>query len=83
MSAEAKREKGYYWIRIKRTKLWIIAYWMPSLNFGKGYWDKRMFENDVRGGFDLIIPKKLTPPPADAAPKVKRVRTITKRVRTR
>lgn len=84
MKEQVKREKGYYWLRIKRTKIWIIAYWMPSLNNGKGFWDIRAFENDTRGGFDLIIPQKLNPPPVNAKPKRARTKRVrTKRVRTR
>lgn len=64
-NGNANRSKGYYWVRVRRTKLWCILYWMPSLNNGKGYWDKRMFENDTRGGFDKIYPVRLTPPPEE------------------
>lgn len=84
MNTNDKREKGYYWLRIKRTKIWIVAYWMPSLNNGKGHWDIRAFENDTRGGFDLIIPNKIPPPNPDAKPKRARTKRVrTKRVRTR
>lgn len=79
-----KRESGYYWIRVKRTKIWVIAKWFPSLNNGKGHWDTAMLENDTRGGFDLVYPNRLIAPVI--AP-VKRERTATKmrtkRIRTK
>lgn len=47
-----EREHGYYWVKTKRTKVWMIAQWWPSLNKGKGFWDTmQTIENDTRGGF--------------------------------
>jgi hypothetical protein len=46
------RESGYYWVKTKRTKVWMIARWWQSLNKGKGFWDTMAtIENDTRGGF--------------------------------
>jgi hypothetical protein len=51
-----ERERGYYWCRVKRTKLWIIAKWSPSVSC----WSTcEPLENDTRGGFDRINPKRL------------------------
>ena len=47
-----QREIGYYWVKTRRTKIWMIAKWWPNLNKGKGFWDTmQTIENDTRGGF--------------------------------
>ena len=38
------RETGYYWVKIKRTGLWVIAKWMQSY----GWFDFMLLENDIR-----------------------------------
>lgn len=67
------RVKGYYWVRIKRTKIWIIAKWIPSLNQGKGHWDTMTLENDPRGGFDKVDETPLIHK-EEAPERIKRVR---------
>jgi hypothetical protein len=78
-----KRENGYYWCRVKRTGVWLIAKWHQNLNNGKGFWDYiAHIENDARGGFDAIYPFPLKHP--NVIVRKKRVRTKQqKRTRTR
>lgn len=49
------RENGYYWVKIKRTGLWIIAKWMQSY----GWWITMNIENDIRGGFSEIDERRI------------------------
>ena len=54
------RKPGYYWVQAKRTKIWMIARWWPSLNRGKGFWDTmRTIENDTRGGFSEVDERRI------------------------
>lgn len=74
------RKAGYYWVRTKRTKIWMIARWWPSLNGGKGFWDTMCtIENDTRGGFSEVDKN----PIIRIAPVIKRVRKNKPIVRTR
>lgn len=65
---DKNRPHGYYWVRLKKTKGWCIAYWHPDLNKGKGFWDG---VNTITGfhigtdTVDLVYPVKLTSPPIE------------------
>jgi hypothetical protein len=61
------RENGYYWVRIKRTKIWIIAKWMQSYQ----WWVTMNIENDIRGGFDMVDERRII---KSKEPKIKRIR---------
>jgi hypothetical protein len=70
------REPGYYWVKTKRTKIWMIAKWWPALNKGKGFWDTMAtIENDTRGGFIEVDENRIVRPIA-VPEKIKRVRTV-------
>lgn len=76
------REAGYYWVRAKRTKVWMIAKWWPSLNKGKGFWDTmKTIENDIRWGFDMIDERRIRREDEESwlvESKIKRTRNDTK-----
>jgi len=66
---QVNRPNGYYWVRIKRTKLWIIAKWMNTYQ----WWVTMNLENDTRGGYDKVIEKRIEPPVEEVIP-IKRTR---------
>lgn len=80
MITKNKRKAGYYWVKTKRTKVWMIARWWPNLNGGKGFWDTmRTIENDTRGGFSEVDENQII----RIAPVIKRVRRNKPIIRTR
>ncbi len=56
---DKKRETGFYWVRIKRTQLWVIAYYFPSLG---SFEITSMMRFDNRSGYDLVCEEKLQAP---------------------
>jgi hypothetical protein len=56
---QESRENGYYWVKIKRTGIWIIAKWMQSYQ----WWVTMNLENDVRGGYSEIDERRITREP--------------------
>jgi hypothetical protein len=49
------RKNGYYWVKIKRTGLWVIGKWMSSY----GWFSFVQLENDTRGGFSEIDERRI------------------------